>query len=55
MKRYKILVKLHGYRDWQDEKFLTGGNIYHSFKDAIDTKNKCQALSNLNRYKVVLL
>lgn len=53
--KYKILVKFLGSNDWEDEKFLTGGTIYHSYKDAIEIKRKCQDLSSLKKYKVIKL
>lgn len=55
-KIYKIQEKSKydlGVPKWKDEKFLTGGKKYLSYKDAQDEKNKLQRMSSSIQYKVV--
>lgn len=42
-----------GVPKWKDEKFLTGGKKYLSYKDAQDEKKKLQRMSSSIQYKVV--
>ena len=53
MKTYKIVRRFSSNDNWEDEKFLTGGTIYHSFKDAHDTLKSLRKMSSITQYKVI--
>ena len=50
--KYKIQVKFLGYKDFEDEKFLTGGKIFLNYKEANTVKKQLQNMSS-NKYKLV--
>jgi hypothetical protein len=54
MKTYKILSK-YKYDiqpKWEDEKLLTGGKYFFSFREAQEYKKKIQRLTSSFQYKV---
>ena len=56
MKIYKMQVKYKydiGVPQWEDEKFLTGGKKYLTYKQAQEHKKKLQRRCSSIQYKVV--
>jgi len=49
----KYMVKRVGKEAFQLEKFLTGGKVYHSFREAQDIKKSLQNMQSSFLYKVV--
>jgi len=52
MNRYIILQSIYPFKVWNEEKFLTGGKIFFSFKEAHDVRKKILAMCNSIKYKV---
>ena len=53
MKLYKIVTREKHDNAWKDEKFLTGGREFISYKEAQNIKRKIQKMCSSILYKVI--
>jgi len=45
-------IKVFYNNAWEQEKFLTGSQIYMSFKEGMEVKRKLQKMNSITKYKL---